>query len=480
MPSKKNSTKILIIDDERAIRSTLREILEYENYVVIDVDNGIDGLEIIKKDSINLVLCDIKMSRMDGMEVLSEAIKLKPDLPFIMISGHGTVETAVEASKKGAFDFISKPPDLNRLLITVRNALERSTLVTETKVLKRKASKTREILGESEPITRIKETIERVAPTDARVLITGANGSGKELVARWLHEKSNRANAPLIEVNCAAIPSELIESELFGHEKGSFTSAVKQRIGKFEQADNGTLFLDEIGDMSLSAQAKVLRALQENKITRVGGEKEIEVNVRVIAATNKDLLAEIENNTFRMDLYHRLSVILIHVPPLMERSDDIPIIAKEFCAEICAEYGMPEKKFEQAAINALKALPWTGNIRELRNMVERLIILSDKVITHKDVVAYANPTAVSGSNGSNGSQAHAAEERKNGQPASLIEPDYDQFESFQDYKDQTEKNFIKYKLEKNSWNVSKTADDIEIQRSHLYSKIEKYGLKREN
>lgn len=477
MPSKKNSTKILIIDDERAIRSTLREILEYENYVVIDVDNGIDGLEIIKKDTINLVLCDIKMSRMDGMEVLSDALKIKPDLPFIMISGHGTVETAVEASKKGAFDFISKPPDLNRLLITVRNALERSTLVTETKVLKRKASKTREILGDSEPITRIKETIERVAPTDARVLITGANGSGKELVARWLHEKSNRANAPLIEVNCAAIPSELIESELFGHEKGSFTSAVKQRIGKFEQADNGTLFLDEIGDMSLSAQAKVLRALQENKITRVGGEKEIEVNVRVIAATNKDLLAEIENNTFRMDLYHRLSVILIHVPPLIERSDDIPIIAKEFCAEICAEYGMPEKKFEPAAINALKTMPWTGNIRELRNMVERLIILSDKVITHKDIVTYANPAAISSSNSHNGN--NRAEESQNGHPVSA-ELDYDRFESFQDYKDQTEKNFIKYKLEKNSWNVSKTADDIEIQRSHLYSKIEKYGLKRES
>src|SRR5690606_6359424 len=310
MSSKKNSTKILIIDDERAIRSTLREILEYENYVVIDVDNGIDGLEIIKKDTISLVLCDIKMSRMDGMEVLTDALKIKPDLPFIMISGHGTVETAVEASKKGAFDFISKPPDLNRLLITVRNALERSTLVTETKVLKRKASKTREILGESEPINRIKETIERVAPTDARVLITGANGSGKELVARWLHEKSNRANAPLVEVNCAAIPSELIESEVFGHEKGSFTSAVKQRIGKCEHSVNGTLFLDDIGGMSLSAQAKVLRALQENKIPRVGGEKEVEVKVRVIAVTNKDLLEEIENNTFRMDLYHRLSVIL--------------------------------------------------------------------------------------------------------------------------------------------------------------------------
>lgn len=474
MPNKKNGTKILIIDDERAIRSTLREILEYENYVVIDVDNGIDGLEIIKKDNISLVLCDIKMSRMDGMEVLSEALRIKPDIPFIMISGHGTVETAVEASKKGAYDFISKPPDLNRLLITVRNALERGTLVTETKVLKRRVSKTREILGESEPITRIKETIDRVAPTEARVLITGANGSGKELVARWLHEKSNRCNAPLIEVNCAAIPSELIESELFGHEKGSFTSAVKQRIGKFEQADNGTLFLDEIGDMSLSAQAKVLRALQENKITRVGGEKELEVNVRVIAATNKDLLQEIENGNFRMDLYHRLSVILIHVPPLVERSSDIPIIIKEFCAEICSDYGMPEKKFSPDAIGALQNLPWSGNIRELRNMVERLIILSDKTITQNDVIIYANPSSPGASTNTN--PHHVASNSTNGHP----EMNYDQYHSFQEYKDQTERNYIKYKLEKNSWNVSKTADDIDIQRSHLYSKIEKYGLKREN
>jgi len=469
--------KILIIDDERAIRSTLREILEYEDYQVQDVDNGIDGLEVIKKDHIDLVLCDIKMGRMDGMEVLTEALTLKPDLPFIMISGHGTIETAVEASKKGAYDFISKPPDLNRLLITVRNALERGTLVTETKVLKRRVSKTREILGESEAISRINETIDRVAPTDARVLITGANGSGKELVARWLHEKSNRANAPLVEVNCAAIPSELIESELFGHEKGSFTSAVKQRIGKFEQADKGTLFLDEIGDMSLSAQAKVLRALQENKITRVGGDKEIEVNVRVIAATNKDLLKEIEAGNFRMDLYHRLSVILIHVPPLSERRSDIPIIADQFCEEICTDYGMPVKKITGGAIDALKTLPWTGNIRELRNMVERLIILSDKSITEKDVYAYANPGGpiaeqlASSPSTSNSTSTQAPTNGFN---------HFDQFSSFQEYKDYAEREYIKYKLENNAWNVSKTADDIEIQRSHLYSKIEKYGLKREN
>ncbi|MES2064757.1 MAG: sigma-54 dependent transcriptional regulator [Bacteroidota bacterium] len=456
--------KILIIDDERSIRSTLREILEYEDYTVEDVDNGVDGLELIRNNDYDLVLCDIKMNRMDGMEVLTEGLSIKPDLPFIMISGHGTVETAVEASKKGAFDFISKPPDLNRLLITVRNALDRGSLVVETKVLKRKASKVRPILGESQAIVRIKETIERVGPTDARVLVTGANGSGKELVARWLHEKSNRSNGPIIEVNCAAIPSELIESELFGHEKGSFTSAIKQRIGKFESANGGTLFLDEIGDMSQSAQAKVLRALQESKITRVGGEKEIDVDVRVVAATNKDLLKEIEAGNFRMDLYHRLSVILIHVPPLTERRDDIALLTQSFLEEICNEYGMPVKKVSDAALEALKALPWTGNIRELRNMVERLIILSDKTITDSDVKAFANPSApVTAS-------ADAT--------AAAPQTDFDQFTNFQEYKDYAEREYIKFKLEKNNWNVSKTADDIDIQRSHLYSKIEKFGLKR--
>jgi len=454
--------KILIIDDERAIRSTLREILEYEDFVVEDVDNGVEGLEMIQKNDYDLVLCDIKMNRMDGMEVLTEGLAIKPDLPFIMISGHGTVETAVEASKKGAFDFISKPPDLNRLLITVRNALDRGSLVTEAKVLKRKVSKVREILGESQAIVKIKETIERVAPTDARVLITGANGSGKELVARWLHEKSNRSNGPLIEVNCAAIPSELIESELFGHEKGSFTSAIKQRIGKFESANGGTLFLDEIGDMSASTQAKVLRALQENKITRVGGEKEIDVDVRVVAATNKDLLKEIDAGTFRMDLYHRLSVILIHVPPLTDRKDDIGLLTQNFLEEICNDYGIPVKRISESAIEVMKTLPWTGNIRELRNMVERLIILSDKVITDNDVKAFANP-----------SSAAAA-------PAGAAAPqtNYDKFANFQEYKDFAECEYIKFKLEKNNWNVSKTADDIDIQRSHLYSKIEKFGLKR--
>jgi two-component system, NtrC family, nitrogen regulation response regulator NtrX len=460
-------SRILIIDDERAIRNTLREILEYEEYKVDDIDNGIDGLEMIKNIEFDLVLCDIKMNRMDGLEVLSAAMMIKPDLPFIMISGHGTVETAIEASKKGAFDFISKPPDLNRLLITVRNALDRGTLVSETKVLKQKVNKfkTREILGNSPSIAKIKETIDRVAPTEARVLITGANGSGKELVARWLHEKSQRSDGALVEVNCAAIPSELIESELFGHEKGSFTSAIKQRIGKFEQANGGTLFLDEIGDMSPSTQAKVLRALQENKITRVGGEKEIEVNVRVIAATNKDLLKEIEFGNFRLDLYHRLNVIHIHVPALSDRLEDIALLSEHFCQEICTDYGIPIKIITAGAHLALQKLPWTGNIRELRNVIERLIILSEKIITENDVISFANP---------DGSIYEAKIIQKSNEHLF----NYDSFNNFQEFKDHAELEFIKYKLEKNNWNVSKTAEELEIQRSHLYSKIEKFNLKR--
>lgn len=439
---------ILIIDDERAIRNSLRDILEYEDYNILDVDNGIEALEIIKKEKIDLVLCDIKMNKMDGMEVLATAQKTNPDLPFIMISGHGTIETAVEAAKKGAFDFLEKPLDLNRLLITVRNGLEKVSLVTETKVLKKKVTsyKTKEILGKSEAISRIKETIDRVAPTEARVLITGANGAGKELVARWLHEKSNRAEGPLIEVNCAAIPSELIESELFGHEKGSFTSAIKQRLGKFELATNGTLFLDEIGDMSLSAQAKVLRALQEHKITRVGGDKEIDVNVRVVAATNKNLFKEIDEGNFRMDLYHRLSVILIHVPSLTERVDDIPLLSKNFCEEICNEYGVPIKEITPAALKELSNLPWTGNIRELRNMIERLIILSDKSITDRDVIAFANP-----SNTVNAISSHAHTDNGSSHTTQNGgKVDLDNFASFQDFKDFAEKEFIKYKLEKNT------------------------------
>ncbi len=383
--------KILIIDDEKSIRKTLREILEYEKYQVDEAVDGAEGLSFIQKEKYDIILCDIKMPKMDGIEVLDKALQLASDTPIVMISGHGNIETAVEAVKKGAFDFIAKPLDLNRLLVTIRNAMDKSTLVTETKVLKKKVSKTFDMIGESKAITQIKEMIERVAPTDARVLITGGNGSGKELVARWLHEKSNRANAPLIEVNCAAIPSELIESELFGHEKGAFTSAINQRKGKFEQAEGGTLFMDEIGDMSLSAQAKVLRALQENKITRVGGEKELKVNVRVVAATNKDLQKEIAAGNFREDLYHRLSVILIHVPSLNERKEDIPMLAEHFLKTICEEHSMPSKTFSKEAIKELQKINWTGNIREFRNVVERLIILCDKIITDKDVIAYARP-----------------------------------------------------------------------------------------
>lgn len=379
-------SNILIIDDERAIRKTLGEILSYEGYKIEEASDGEEGLKKFKEKAFDVVLCDIKMPKLDGIEFLDKAREANPDVPIIMISGHGTIETAVEAVKKGAFDYISKPPDLNRLLITLRNAMDKTSLVTETKVLKRRVSKVQEMIGEASAIQRIKDTIEKVAPTEARVLITGENGVGKELVARWLHEKSNRANGPLVEVNCAAIPGELIESELFGHEKGSFTSAIKQRIGKFEQANGGTLFLDEIGDMSLSAQAKVLRALQEGKITRVGGEKELSVDVRVIAATNKDLLQEVEEKNFRLDLYHRLSVILIHVPSLNDRRDDIPLLVDKFLENICAEYGIAKKEIDKEALDGLKAYNWTGNIRELRNVVERLVILSGKTIMREDVI----------------------------------------------------------------------------------------------
>jgi two-component system, NtrC family, nitrogen regulation response regulator NtrX len=384
-------SNLLIIDDERAIRKTLSEILTFEGYKIEEASDGEEGLKKFSEKSYDAVLCDIKMPKIDGLEFLQKAVEKNPDVPIIMISGHGTIETAVEAVKKGAYDFIQKPPDLNRLLITIRNAMERNTLVTETKTLRRKATKVQDMIGESEPIKKIKETIEKVAPTDARILITGENGVGKELVARWVHEKSNRADSPLVEVNCAAIPSELIESELFGHEKGSFTSAIKQRIGKFEQANGGTLFLDEIGDMSLSAQAKVLRALQEGKITRVGGDKEINVDVRVIAATNKNLMKEVEEKNFRLDLYHRLSVILIHVPSLNERRDDVPLLVNRFLDDICSDYGIPKKAVSDDALLALKEYDWTGNIRELRNVVERLVILSNKGITKDDVKNYVLP-----------------------------------------------------------------------------------------
>lgn len=382
---------ILIIDDEKAIRKTLIEILSFEGYKLDEAADGEEGLKKFKEKTYDVVLCDIKMPKLDGIEFLQKAGEINPDTPIIMISGHGNIETAVEAVKKGAYDFISKPPDLNRLLITIRNAMEKTTLVTETKVLKRKVSRVQEMIGGSAPIQKIRETIDKVAPTEARILITGENGVGKELVARWVHEKSNRNGGPLVEVNCAAIPTELIESELFGHEKGSFTSAIKQRIGKFEQANGGTLFLDEIGDMSLSAQAKVLRALQEGKITRVGADKDISVDVRVIAATNKDLLSEVEAKNFRLDLYHRLSVILIHVPSLNDRRDDIPMLVDQFLDDICADYGIAKKTIDEDAIQLLQEYNWTGNIRELRNVVERLVILSAKTITGEDVRSYVMP-----------------------------------------------------------------------------------------
>ncbi|MGC9373493.1 MAG: sigma-54-dependent transcriptional regulator [Bacteroidales bacterium] len=383
--------KILVIDDEKSIRDTLKEILEYEEHQVDLAADGDEGLTLFNENKYDIVLLDIKMPQKDGIEVLEEIFKINYEIPVIMISGHGNIDTAVETIKKGAYDFIEKPLDLNRLLVTIRNAMDKSTLVNETKTLKKKVSKTFDIVGESEAITKVKDMIEKVAPTDARILITGPNGSGKELVARWLHEKSERANGPFIEVNCAAIPSELIESELFGHEKGAFTSAHKQRKGKFEQSHTGTIFLDEIGDMSLNAQAKVLKALEEKKISRVGSDKDIHVDVRIIAATNKNLKEEIEKNRFREDLYHRLSVILIDVPSLDERKEDIPLLAEHFNELICADYGVSKKMITDDALEELKKISWTGNIREFRNVLERLIILCDKKITGKDVVAYAQP-----------------------------------------------------------------------------------------
>lgn len=379
---------ILIIDDEKSIRKTLSEILTFEGFTIDEAGDGAEGLKKIKENNYDCILCDIKMPKLDGIEVLEQMRETNADTPFIIISGHANIETAVGAVKKGAFDFISKPPDLNRLLITIRNAMDKKSLVTETKQLRKRINKGTEMIGTSAPMIKINETIEKVAPTDARILITGENGVGKEMVARKVHELSNRVNGPLVEVNCAAIPSELIESELFGHEKGSFTSAIKQRIGKFEQASGGTLFLDEIGDMSLDAQAKVLRALQEGKITRIGGDKEIKVDVRVIAATNKNLMQEVEEKKFRLDLYHRLGVILIHVPSLNDRKEDIPMLIQYFLEDICDEYKQPVKEIDDSAVDALKKYNWTGNIRELRNVVERLVILSDKKITKKDIDTY--------------------------------------------------------------------------------------------
>lgn len=386
-------SKILVIDDERAIRRALREILEFEEFEVDEAENGKEGLDKAKAENYDIIFCDIKMPELDGMEVLEGLQKADVDSPVIMISGHGNIETAVQAIKKGAFDFIEKPLDLNRILVTIRNAKDKTVLIEEKKVLKKTVTRFKgsSIIGETPEIIQIKEMIEKVAPSDARVLVTGENGTGKELVARSLHDQSTRSDQPFIEVNCAAIPAELIESELFGHEKGAFTSAVKQKKGKFELASGGTLFLDEIGDMSASAQAKVLRALQENVIQRVGGEKDIKVNARVIAATNKDLRKEIEEGNFREDLYHRLAVILIHVPSLNERRDDIPMLAEHFMTMVCAEHGIARKSFDESALLALSKTDWTGNIRELRNIVERLVILCDDVVSGDDVALFANP-----------------------------------------------------------------------------------------
>jgi two-component system, NtrC family, nitrogen regulation response regulator NtrX len=382
--------KVLIIDDEKSIRNTLKEILEFEGHEISLAADGKEGLDAAAATNFDVIFCDIKMPGMDGIEVLDKLVESGNDASVVMITGHGSVDTAVDCIKKGAFDFIQKPLDLNRILITLKNATEKTTLVKETKILKKKVSGVQEIIGESEPIKKIKEMINRVAATDARVLITGSNGTGKELVARWLHQESHRNTMPFIEVNCAAIPGELIESELFGHEKGAFTSAIKQHKGKFEQADGGTLFLDEIGDMSLAAQAKVLRVLQENKLTRVGSDKDINVDVRVVAATNKNLMEEISKGNFREDLYHRLSVIVMHVPPLSERRDDIPLLANYFMDQVCSESGMQPRTISKEAMDELVKLPWTGNIRELRNVIERLIILCGDIITKEDVTAYAS------------------------------------------------------------------------------------------
>jgi len=455
---------ILIADDEPAIRRSLRDILEFEDYAVEEAADGEEALAKARSGRYDLALLDIKMPRRDGMEVLEALADEECPPPVIMISGHGTIETAIEATRLGAVDFIEKPPDLNRLLVSVRGALGRAQVQTENRRLRQVLADVEQteltpIIGEHPAIAKIKATVERVAPTEARVLITGEPGTGKELVARWIHAKSPRASGPLVEVNCAAIPGELIESELFGHEKGSFTGATKQRIGKFEQADGGTLFLDEIGDMSLGAQAKVLRALQESRITRVGGDRSIEVNVRVVAATNKDLLGEVDAHHFREDLYHRLSVILIHVPPLRERMSDIPAIAEYLLSRVARRNGMDPKGFTPAALDRLQRYDWRGNVRELNNVVERLLILSEgDAITERDVEAYVR-------GGAGGQDPIAA----------LL----DRYDQFADFRDQAEKLFIERKLEEFDWNISRTAEAIGIQRSHLYNKLNKYNIERE-
>lgn len=453
--------KILVIDDDKAIRDSIRDTLQYEGYDVDVAEDGVAGMVKIKTSAFDLVLSDIRMPKMDGKQFLEQALKLKPELPIIILSAFADNEEAVEIVKKGAFDFISKPfKDRNRLLITVRNALDKSNLVGQTIALKRKVFRVQEIVGKSAAIQDINDLIDRVAETESSVLITGENGTGKELVARWIHEKSRRCNGPFVAVNCAAISPELIESELFGHEKGAFTNAIRQHLGKFEQANGGTLFLDEIGDMSPSAQTKVLRALQDRAIIRVGGSKDIEVNVRFLAATNQNLQDAVAGNLFRLDLYHRLNTINIHVPALRERREDIPILAEYFITEICNDQNLPPKSFEPEAITALQNHNWTGNVRELRNMVERLIILSaNKVITLADFEKYVSRPSLSNN------------------IAQFSEELFEQFTTLSDFRDHAEKLFIAHKLKKNNGNISKTAEELDIQRSHLYNKMDKYNLK---
>ncbi len=450
---------ILVTDDEKSIRNTLREILEFEGYQVEEAENGRQAIEKVKSEPIDLMILDIKMKGMDGIEVLEKSKEIKTELPIIMISGHGTIKIAVEATKIGAFDFIEKPPDLNRLLISVRNALSQNELVEENRRIRTELNEVREMVGQSSALDKVRKTIEKVAPSTSRVLITGENGTGKELVAKWIHEKSKRASKKLVNVNCAAIPSELLESELFGHEKGAFTGASEQRVGKFEQADGGTLFLDEIGDMSLDAQAKVLRALQENVIVRVGGSEQIKVDVRVLSATNKDLSKEIEQKNFRRDLFHRINVIPIHMPPLRERREDIPLLANFFLKQLAGqEIVYSGKSFTEDALEELKTKSWPGNIRELRNAVERMVLLSDgNEITRDDVSMLTSMNS--------GSEGDINE---------LIEMSF----TFQEYKEQAERLYLLKKLEKNNWNISATADEIDIQRSHIYNKMKKYDIER--
>ncbi len=454
-----SKANILITDDERSIRNSLREILEFEKYCVWEAESGARTFEVLKDTRIDLLLLDIKMKDMDGMEVLKKLKDEGHDFPVIMISGHGTIEIAVEATKLGAFDFIEKPPDLNRLLVSVRNALDRFQLVEENKSIRSRLPKVPEIIGESKAIKKIKETIQKVAPTNSRVMITGENGTGKELVARWIHEQSKRSTGPFVDVNCAAIPAELLESELFGHEKGAFTGAVSRRIGKFEQANGGTLFLDEIGDMSQDAQAKVLRALQESAIIRVGGVEKIQVDVRIVAATNKNLQEEILAGNFREDLYHRINVIPIHVPPLRERREDIPRLARHCLANLAHEdIVFSGIEFKEDALEAMKKHPWTGNVRELQNVIERLgLLVNGTKITKEDI---ENLTLT--------------KRRNTGKLDEMLE----EIQTFQDFKEAAERLFLLRKLEENDWNVSQTAETIDIQRSHMYNKMKKYDIER--